>query len=573
MSLASVLGWIFTLDHKRIGVIYTFLGIWSGFVGISFSLMIRVNFLEPYYNVISLDCYNFLVTSHGIVMIFFFLMPVLIGGFGNYLLPLLGGVSDLCLPRLNALSAWMLIPSVVFLILSMCLGAGVGWTFYPPLSSSLFESSKGVDFLMFSLHLAGMSSLLGAINFICTLHWIFSVNISARMSIVLWAYLFTSILLLITLPVLAAAITMLLFDRNFSSAFFDPLGGGDPVLFQHMFWFFGHPEVYVLIIPGFGMISHICFSLSMVSDVFGFYGLLFAMFAIVCLGSSVWGHHMFTVGLDVKTAVFFSSVTMIIGVPTGIKVFTWLYMLLNSNVSKWDPVLWWVISFIVLFTFGGVTGIILSACVLDNILHDTWFVVAHFHYVMSLGSYISVILMFIWWWPLITGLSLNKCLLQCQCIVSNVGFNMCFFPMHYFGLCGLPRRVCVYEASYHWVNVVCSIGSFITAFSACFFVFILWESIVNRNIVIGAWGLSSVLTNLFYSPVPGHNEYYVYGYNVDYTYFIGDSCYYGFVSDYVVYLNCSFCKPKIIFMFLVKLVNLLFWFLGFCAFCIMLNSV
>lgn len=480
--------------------------------------MIRIKFLESYYKVIPLDCYKFLVTNHGIIMIFFFLMPILIGGFGNYLLPILGGVSDLSLPRLKALRAWLLIPSVLFLVIRMRLGAGVGWTFYPPLSSSLFLDRKGVDFLMFSLHLAGVSSLLGSINFMCTIYTIFSCRVSSRMSIILWSYLFTSILLLVSLPVLASAITMLLFDRKFGSAFFDPLGGGDPVLFQHMFWFFGHPEVYVLILPGFGVIGHICLSLRMMSDVFGFYGLLFAMFSIVCLGSSVWGHHMFTVGLDVKTAVFFSSVTMIIGVPTGIKVFTWLYMLLNSRVNKRDPILWWLISFITLFTFGGITGIVLSACVLDNILHDTWFVVAHFHYVMSLGSYISVVIMFIWWWPLIVGVSLNKCLLQCQCIISNVGFNLCFFPMHYFGLCGLPRRVCIYEVGYKWINIVCTVGSFITAFRACFFIFILWESLTNNKIVIGFWGPSSVVRNLVYGPMAGHGDFFVYYHSLDYTF-------------------------------------------------------
>nr|AEY84614.1 cytochrome c oxidase subunit 1 [Nippotaenia chaenogobii] len=518
INLNTLNSWLFSLDHKRVGIIYVLIGLWSGFIGLSLSLMIRLNFLEPYYNVISLDCYNFLITNHGIIMIFFFIMPVLIGGFGNYLIPLISGMSDLNLPRINALSAWLLIPSMVCLLISMVLGAGVGWTFYPPLSSSTFLSSKGVDFLMFSLHLAGISSIFSSINFICTLHSIFSTSLVGRTSIILWSYLFTSILLLVTLPVLAAAITMLLFDRNFGSAFFDPMGGGDPILFQHMFWFFGHPEVYVLILPGFGIISHICLSIGASFDVFGFYGLLFAMFAIVCLGCSVWGHHMFTVGLDVKTAIFFSSITMIIGVPTGIKVFTWLYMLLHYNSNIGEPILWWILSFIILFTFGGVTGIILSACVLDNVLHDTWFVVAHFHYVMSLGAYISVILMFIWWWPLITGFSLNKYLLQCQCVISQVGINLCFFPMHYFGLCGLPRRVCVYEVTYSWINTVCSVGSFISAFSGCFFVFILWESLSQRNEILGSHGLPSLITNILVCPVAYHNNFFSYGYTVDYTY-------------------------------------------------------
>nr|QXU59569.1 cytochrome c oxidase subunit 1 [Haplobothrium globuliforme] len=509
MSGLALLSWLFSLDHKRIGLIYTVVGVWAGFVGLSFSLMIRINFLEPYYNVITSDCYNFLITNHGIIMIFFFLMPILIGGFGNYLIPLLCGLPDLNLPRLNALSAWLLIPSVLLLLLSICLGAGVGWTFYPPLSSSLFSDSAGVDFLMFSLHLAGVSSLLGSINFICTLYTAFSGSLIARSSILLWSYMFTSILLLVSLPVLAAAITMLLFDRNFGSAFFDPLGGGDPVLFQHMFWFFGHPEVYVLILPGFGVVSHVCMSLGCAPDAFGFYGLLFAMFSIVCLGSVVWGHHMFSVGLDVKTAVFFSSVTMIIGVPTGIKVFSWLYMILNSRVSLMEPIFWWLLSFIVLFTVGGVTGIILSACVLDSILHDTWFVVAHFHYVMSLGSYSSIIIFFIWWWPVITGVSLNKYLLQCHCLVSNAGFNLCFFPMHYFGVCGLPRRVCMYEASFSWVNMVCTVGSFISVLSGCFFVFILWESLVVRNGVLGLFGASGSVVNITLPPVAYHNNFFM----------------------------------------------------------------
>nr|ABO21405.1 cytochrome c oxidase subunit I [Grillotia pristiophori] len=517
MNVFNSLSWILTLDHKRIGMVYTLIGIWSGFVGLSFSIMIRINFIEPYYNIISSDCYNFLITNHGIIMIFFFLMPVLIGGFGNYLIPLLCGLSDLNLPRLNALSAWLLLPSVFFLLLSICLGAGVGWTFYRPLSSSLFNDSKGVDFLMFSLHLAGLSSIFGSINFICTLYSSFTDSTISRNSIILWSYLFTSILLLVSLPVLAAAITMLLFDRNFGSAFFDPLGGGDPVLFQHMFWFFGHPEVYVLILPGFGVVSHVCMSLGCCPDSFGFYGLLFAMFSIVCLGSVVWGHHMFAIGLDVKTAVFFSSVTMIIGVPTGIKVFSWLYMIMNSRVSLSDPMLWWIISFIVLFTIGGVTGIILSACVLDSILHDTWLVVAHFHYVMSLGSYTSIIILFIRWWPVISGVSLNKYLLQAHCIVSNVGFNLCFFPMHYFGLCGLPRRVCVYECGYNWINTICTVGSFISAFSGCFFVFILWDSLANCNKVLGFYGSSNTLTNITCSPVSYHNNFFTYCYSIDYV--------------------------------------------------------
>nr|ASL24609.1 cytochrome c oxidase subunit 1 [Khawia sinensis] len=507
MFFFNSLSWVFTLDHKRIGIFYMIMGVWSGFIGLGLSLMVRINFIEPYYSVVSSDCYNFLITNHGVIMIFFFLMPVLVSGFGNYLIPLLSGLNDLNLPRLNALSMWILLPSIVFLIISMVLGAGVGWTFYPPLSDAGFSTSSGVDFLMFSLHLAGLSSLLGSINFICTIVSSISISEVPRDSIILWAYLFTSVLLLISLPVLAAAITMLLFDRNFGSAFFDPLGGGDPVLFQHMFWFFGHPEVYVLILPGFGLISYICSGLSSTPTPFGVVGLVSAMFCIVGLGLCVWGHHMFIVGLDVSTAVFFSSVTMIIGVPTGIKVFSWLYMLLNSAVNWGDPVFWWIISFIVLFTFGGVTGIILSACVLDTILHDTWFVVAHFHYVMSLGSYISVILMFLWWWPLLSGYSFNKYLLQAHCILSQVGFNLSFFPMHYFGLCGLPRRVCAYDPTFYSINLVCTFGSLISVFSGILLLFILWESLGVKNAVLGSFSSAWIVVNLLMVNPPQHPNF------------------------------------------------------------------
>lgn len=301
---------------------------------------------------------------------------------------------------------------------------------------------------MFALHLAGVSSLLGSINFICTITEVMLEERTGRHSVLVWSYLFTSILLLLSLPVLAAAITMLLFDRNFGASFFDPMGGGDPVLFQHLFWFFGHPEVYVLILPAFGIIRHICVTLTNNDSLFGYYGLVLAMAAIVCLGRIVWAHHMFMVGLDIDTAVFFSSVTMVIGIPTGIKVFSWLVMLSGRNSRLRDPIIWWIVGFIGLFTIGGVTGIMLSASILDTLLHDTWFVVAHFHYVLSLGSYRGVVISFLWWWPVITGFSLNRLLLWGHWVMSMVSFNLCFFPMHYFGLQGLPRRVCVFDPEF-----------------------------------------------------------------------------------------------------------------------------
>nr|YP_009092167.1 cytochrome c oxidase subunit 1 [Dicrocoelium chinensis]AHG06492.1 cytochrome c oxidase subunit 1 [Dicrocoelium chinensis] len=500
-------GWFMSLDHKRISMIYFMLGLWGGLTGLALSMLIRLNFLDPFHNIVSPEVYNYVVTNHGIAMIFFFLMPVLIGGFGNYLLPLFLGLSDLSLPRVNALSVWLLGPASFCLAASMFGGAGVGWTFYPPLSG-LGYSGWGVDFLMFSLHLAGVSSILGSINFICSVFEALDRVTFGRHSIVVWAYLFTAILLVMSLPVLAAAITMLLFDRHFASAFFDPAGGGDPVLFQHLFWFFGHPEVYVLIIPGFGMVSHVCMCVTNNDSLFGYMGLVFAMVAIVCLGSIVWAHHMFMVGLDFKTVIFFSSVTMIIGVPTGIKVFSWLYMLGCGGVRLWDPVVWWVGGFIFLFTVGGITGVILSASVLDGVLHDTWFVVAHFHYVLSLGSFSTVIIALLWWWPSVVGVSLNKYLLEGHWFSSMLGFNLCFFPMHYLGVWCVPRRASSFDSSFFWLNGFSSLGGVLSLVSAFFFFFLVWESIVIGNRVIGCWGSASVPFNVFTVSIAHHVHWF-----------------------------------------------------------------
>nr|WEV86867.1 cytochrome c oxidase subunit 1 [Diplorchis sp.] len=508
----------FSLNHKSIGYVYLFLGIWAGFVGLGLSMIIRLNLMSPYHNVISTELYNFSITSHGIVMIFFFLMPVLIGGFGNIFLPLFARQGDMKLPRINSFSLWILIPSMVSLIISMYLGAGIGWTFYPPLSSKYFSSS-GSDYMLISLHLAGLSSMLGALNFIITCNgYFYSICFSEngffyfdwifRMPIFVWGYYFTSFLLFLSLPILAGAITMLLFDRNFGTSYFDPLGGGDPIMFQHMFWFFGHPEVYVLILPGFGMIGHICNELSNSESSVGYLGMVFAMFSIVVLGFIVWAHHMFTVGMDVKSISFFSAVTALIGIPTGVKVISWLSMLSVSSVVVSEPIIWWIIFFIVLFTLGGITGIVLSASSLDVNLHDSWFVVAHFHYVLSLGSYSTVIIGLIWWWPVLIGYSLNKIYLQAHCIISAVGFNLCFFPMHYFGICGLPRRVCVYDSCFFWLNSLCSLGSFISSFSSCFFIFILWDSLVTQDLILGNWRNSGCLVNIISWPLIFHTTFH-----------------------------------------------------------------
>nr|AYH51369.2 cytochrome c oxidase subunit I [Cardiocephaloides medioconiger] len=504
--MSSIFSWLFTLDHKRIGVIYMVMGLWGGIVGLSLSFLLRLNYADPYYNLISPEVYNYIITSHGLAMIFFFLMPVIIGGFGNYLLPLLLGMPDLSLPRLNALSAWLMLPSIVCFGISLFIGSGVGWTFYPPLSSFPY-TGVGVDYLMFALHLAGLSSVLGSLNFITTIFSSVFFFISTRVSIIIWAYLFTSFLLLSSLPVLAAAITMLLFDRNFSSSFFDPTGGGDPVLFQHMFWFFGHPEVYVLILPGFGMISHICLVFTNNDSVFSYMGLVGAMFSIVVLGCIVWVHHMFMVGLEFRSLIFFSSTTMVIGIPTGIKVFSWIYMLRGSWFRGMDPVFWWILGFIFLFTIGGVTGIMLSASVLDSVFHDTWFVIAHFHYVLSLGSYSTVVISLIWWWPIISGYVLDSVLLYAHWFVSMLGFNLCFFPMHYTGMFGLPRRVCVYDPSFFKLNLLSNFGGLISVMSGFFLIYIVWHSVHCGDKVLAIYGSSAMVLYSVTLPLPHHCIY------------------------------------------------------------------
>jgi cytochrome c oxidase subunit 1 len=525
-------GWrryVYSTNHKDIGVMYLVFAIVAGVVGGLLSGAMRLELQEPGIQIFhglaamtyglngdaAIDAgkhmYNVFTTAHALIMIFFMVMPATMGGFANYFAPLMIGAPDTAFPRINNIAFWLLPFAFALLLLSLFFegppgmyGTGGGWTIYPPLSTS-GQPGPAMDFAILSLHVAGVSSILGAINLITTIFNMRAPGMTLhKMPLFAWSVLVTAFLLLLALPVLAGGITMLLTDRNFGTTFFAPDGGGDPVLFQHLFWFFGHPEVYIMILPGFGIVSHIVSTFSR-KPIFGYLAMVYAMVAIGFVGFVVWAHHMYTTGLSLDVQRYFVAATMVIAVPTGVKIFSWIATMWGGSISFRTPMLW-AIGFIFLFTVGGVTGVVLANASVDRALHDTYYVVAHFHYVLSLGAVFSIFAGWYYWYPKMFGYMYNEKWANVHFWLMFIGVNLVFFPQHFLGLAGMPRRYIDYPDAFALWNRVSSVGYYITFVSMLVFFGVMIEAAMRkRKAADSPWGEgATTLEWTLSSPPPFH---------------------------------------------------------------------